>query len=149
LRPVIWKYSAASSKSATLSEASSMLCKYIHLDQKTHQHCCGILKISFPVPVQCTVQYCIVYRYCMPFGLKITDQAACTGMWISVVDPKLFFSDPDPIFVRVLDPDSDPLWIIKSYGSSFGSHHKFSVFHNANNKKAFSWHFKAYFKKIV
>jgi hypothetical protein len=26
------------------------------------------------------------------------------------VDPKLFFSDPDPIFVRVLDPDpkSDP-----------------------------------------
>jgi hypothetical protein len=27
----------------------------------------------------------------------------------SVVDPKLFFSDldPDPIFVRVLDPDPD------------------------------------------
>jgi hypothetical protein len=32
-----------------------------------------------------------------------------TGILISVVDPKLFFSDPDPIFVRVLDPDSDPL----------------------------------------
>jgi hypothetical protein len=26
----------------------------------------------------------------------------------SVVDPKLFFSDPDPICVRVLYPDSDP-----------------------------------------
>jgi hypothetical protein len=28
----------------------------------------------------------------------------------SVVDPKLYFSDPDsdPIFVRVRDPDSDP-----------------------------------------
>jgi hypothetical protein len=26
----------------------------------------------------------------------------------SVVDPKLFFSDPDPIFRRVLDPDPDP-----------------------------------------
>jgi hypothetical protein len=29
------------------------------------------------------------------------------GLWISVVDPKQFFSDPDsdPILVRVLDPD--------------------------------------------
>jgi hypothetical protein len=26
----------------------------------------------------------------------------------SVVDPKLFFSNPDPIFRRVLDPDLDP-----------------------------------------
>jgi hypothetical protein len=25
----------------------------------------------------------------------------------SVVDPKVFFSDPDPIFRRVLDPDPD------------------------------------------
>jgi hypothetical protein len=60
----------------------------------------------------------------------------------SVVDPKLFFSDPEPIFVRVLDPD--PLWLTKSYGSSFESDHRYSFFHNANNKKkkSFSWHFK-------
>jgi hypothetical protein len=34
-----------------------------------------------------------------------------------VVDPRLFFSDPDPIFVQVLDLDSDPdpLWLVKSY----------------------------------
>jgi hypothetical protein len=29
--------------------------------------------------------------------------------YYSVVDPTQFFSDPDPIFVRVLNPDSDPL----------------------------------------
>jgi hypothetical protein len=39
--------------------------------------------------------------------------ATCTIISVnrSVVDSKLFFSDPDPIFVLVLDPgpDSDPL----------------------------------------
>jgi hypothetical protein len=30
------------------------------------------------------------------------------GTSVVDVDPKLFFSDPDPIFVPVLDPDSDP-----------------------------------------
>jgi hypothetical protein len=48
---------------------------------------------------------------------------------ISVVDPKLFFSDPDPIFVRVLDPDSDPdpLWLVKSYGSIFFKCHNYQI----------------------
>jgi hypothetical protein len=27
---------------------------------------------------------------------------------ISVVDPKLFFPDPDPILTLISDPDSDP-----------------------------------------
>jgi hypothetical protein len=60
----------------------------------------------------------------------------------NVVDPKLFLSDPDPIFVRTLDPD--PLFLVKSYryGSSFGSYLCHSLFHNFNNKKAFSWYFK-------
>jgi hypothetical protein len=54
-----------------------------------------------------------------------------------------YFSYPDPIFVRVLDPD--PRWLVKSYVSSFGSDPKYFLFPNANNKKkAFSWHFKAY-----
>jgi hypothetical protein len=57
----------------------------------------------------------------------------------SVVDRKIFFSDLDPIFIRVLDPDPDsdldPLLLVKSYGSSFGSDPKYSLFHNANNKK--------------
>jgi hypothetical protein len=62
----------------------------------------------------------------------------------SVVDPKLFFSDPDPIFIRVLDPDSDPLRLVKSYGSSYGSDPKYSLVDNPNNKKAFSRYFKAF-----
>jgi hypothetical protein len=59
------------------------------------------------------------------------------GLLYSVVDPKLFFSDPDsdPIFVRVLDPDSHPLLLVKSYGSSFRSDPKYSFFHTANDKK--------------
>jgi hypothetical protein len=69
--------------------------------------------------------------------LKVIDPDIAPG---SVLDPKLFSSDPDsdPICVRVLDPDSDPdpLWLIKSYGSSFGSDHKYSFFHNAKNKKS-------------
>jgi hypothetical protein len=27
---------------------------------------------------------------------------------VSVVDPKLFVTDPDPAYQRVTDPDSDP-----------------------------------------
>jgi hypothetical protein len=49
----------------------------------------------------------------------------------SVVDPKLFFSDPDPIFRRVLDPDPDPTWQVKSFGSGI----KHSLFHKAYNFK--------------
>jgi hypothetical protein len=46
-------------------------------------------------------------------------------------------ADPDPIFVRVLDPDSDPdpRWLVKSYRSHFGSDPKYSLLHNANKKK--------------
>jgi hypothetical protein len=53
----------------------------------------------------------------------------------SVVDPKLFFSDPDPIFRRVLDPDSDPSWLVKSFGSSFGSRVSISLFFVSRNTK--------------
>jgi hypothetical protein len=54
------------------------------------------------------------------------------------------FSDPDS--------DLDPLWLVKSYGSSFGfdPKYRYYLFHNANNKKAFSWYFKAYsLKKML
>jgi hypothetical protein len=60
----------------------------------------------------------------------------------SVVDPYryLFFSDPDPISCQVLDPDPkkivmdpDPTSTVKSFGSSFGSDPKHSLFHNAND----------------
>jgi hypothetical protein len=61
----------------------------------------------------------------------------------SVVDPKLFFSDPDPIFRRVLDPDPDPTWLVKSFGSD-PTH---SLFHNANDLKWLFIDFKAYFSK--
>jgi hypothetical protein len=65
----------------------------------------------------------------------------------SVVDPKLFFSDPDPdpIFPRVLDldPDPDPTRLLKS----FGSDPKHSLFHNANDLKSLFIDFKAYFSK--
>jgi hypothetical protein len=46
----------------------------------------------------------LLYRY------RMMNTSTGKG-FCSVVDPKLFFSDPDsdPIFVRVLDPDSDPL----------------------------------------
>ena len=30
------------------------------------------------------------------------------GPYTSVVDPELFFSDPDPTFQDISDPDSDP-----------------------------------------
>ena len=30
-------------------------------------------------------------------------------MHTSVVDPKLFFSDPDPTFQEISDPDPDPI----------------------------------------
>jgi hypothetical protein len=62
-------------------------------------------------------------------------------MFSSVVDPKLFFSDPDPIFRRVLDPD--PTWQVKS----FGSHPKHSLFHNAYDFKWLLIDFKANFSK--
>jgi hypothetical protein len=48
------------------------------------------------------------------------------------------FSDPDPIFRRVLEPDTDPTWLVKSFGSSFGSDPKHALFHNAND---FKWLF--------
>jgi hypothetical protein len=65
----------------------------------------------------------------------------------SVVDPKLFFSDPDPIFRRVFDPDPNPTWLAKSFGSSFGSEPKHSLFHNVNDFKWLFIDFKAYFLK--
>jgi hypothetical protein len=47
-----------------------------------------------------------------PAGYRISEKAGLSGRpdirCISVVDPKLFFSDPGPIFVRVLNPDSYP-----------------------------------------
>jgi hypothetical protein len=52
------------------------------------------------------------------------------------------FSDPDPIFRRVLDPDPKKMLriririlLVKSFGSSFGSDPKHSLFHNANDFK--------------
>jgi hypothetical protein len=65
----------------------------------------------------------------------------------SVVDPKLFFSDPYPIFRRILDQDPDPTWLVKSFGSSFGSDPKHSLFHNANDFKWLFIDFKANFSK--
>jgi hypothetical protein len=61
------------------------------------------------------------------------------------VDPKLFF--PDPIFRRVLDPDLDPTWLVKCFGSSFGSGPLHSLFHNANHFKWLFIDFKANFSK--
>jgi hypothetical protein len=63
----------------------------------------------------------------------------------SVVDPKLFFSDPDPIFHWDLDPD--PTWLVKSFKSSFGSDPKYSLSHNANGFKYLFIDFKASFSK--
>jgi hypothetical protein len=71
----------------------------------------------------------------------------------SVVDPKLFFSDPDPIFRRVLDPDSDPSWLVKSFGSSFGSRVSISLFfcfakhETMRNKKIVSRNFTCFAKQ--
>jgi hypothetical protein len=65
----------------------------------------------------------------------------------SVVDPKLFFSDPDPIFCWDLDPDPDPTWLVKSFGSSFGSDPKYSLSHNSNDFKWLFIDFKASFSK--
>jgi hypothetical protein len=53
----------------------------------------------------------------------------------SVVDPKLFFSDPDP--------DPDPTWLVKSFGSG----PKHSLVHNANDFKWLFIDFKANFSK--
>jgi hypothetical protein len=44
---------------------------------------------------------------------------------------KTIFSDPDPIFRLVLDPE--PTWLVKS----FGSDPKHSLFHNANDLNGF------------
>jgi hypothetical protein len=43
----------------------------------------------------------------------------------SVVDPKLFVTDPDPTFLRVTDPDPT---FKKSSGSGFGSDPKYLLF---------------------
>jgi hypothetical protein len=70
--------------------------------------------------------------------------AFLTVLWIR----NYFFRIPIRIripFVRVLDPD--PLWLIKSYGSSFGSDLNILSFTIPTIKKAISWHFKAYFFK--
>jgi hypothetical protein len=66
----------------------------------------------FNVPVGTVIEMLMTLIW-IQIGLKVP-----TG---SVVDPKLFFSDPDPIFRRVLDPDPDPTWLVKSFESSFGS----------------------------
>jgi hypothetical protein len=47
------------------------------------------------------------------------------------VDPKLFCSDPDPIF----NPDPDPTSLVKCFRSSFGSDPKYSLFHKADDSK--------------
>jgi hypothetical protein len=64
----------------------------------------------------------------------------------SILDPKLFFPHPDPIFRRVLDSVPDPTWLVKSFGSSFGYYPQHSLLHNA---KDFKWlfRFKANFSK--
>jgi hypothetical protein len=59
------------------------------------------------------------------------------------VDPKFIFSDPDPIF----NPDPDPTSLVKSFGSSFGSDPKYSLFHNAGDSKLLFIDFKANFSK--
>ena len=38
----------------------------------------------------------------------ITQPMVGTTPYFSVVDPKLFFSDPDPTFQEILDLDPDP-----------------------------------------
>jgi hypothetical protein len=57
-----------------------------------------------------------------------------------------------PFCVRVLDPDPDsdpdPLWLVKSYGSRFGSDPKYSRFHNANNKKGIFMVFQSILFKV-
>jgi hypothetical protein len=66
---------------------------------------------------------------CADFSMVRNTFRQCCGS-------ELFFSDPDPIFIRVLDPDSDPLRLVKSYGSSYGSDPKYSLVDNPNNKKS-------------
>jgi hypothetical protein len=48
---------------------------------------------------------------------------------ISFVDPNQFFSDPDPSFLGVSDPD--PTWLTKCFWSDA----KYSLTHNANDFK--------------
>jgi hypothetical protein len=55
--------------------------------------------------------------------------------------------DPDPIFRQVLDPDPDPTWLVKSYGSSFGSDPKYSLFQNDNDFKRIFIDFESNFSK--
>ena len=42
------------------------------------------------------------YRYISHFYFRVGHE------FFSVVDPKLFSSDPDPSFQEISDPDSDP-----------------------------------------
>ena len=61
---------------------------------------------SVPVPVDTIPEFIVCYR---PNGLVVVpvpNVCVCS----SVVDPKLFFSDPDPTFQEIPDPDpiSDP-----------------------------------------
>jgi hypothetical protein len=60
-----------------------------------------------------------------------------TLLWIR----NYFFSDPDSIFRRVLDPD--PTWLVESFGSDL----KHSLFHNANDSKWLFLDFEANFSK--
>jgi hypothetical protein len=65
-------------------------------------------------------------------GLHNTLKDNNTGA-ISVMDTKLFFSDPGPIFFWNLYPDLDPTWLAKSSGSGSGSDPKYSRFYIAIN----------------
>jgi hypothetical protein len=87
---------------------------------------CEMMKESF-FPV--IIQYCLGRKHTIFFtmfrtqptpdlsvaklsGLRNTtclySKDVASVLIFSVVDPKLIFSDPDPIFRRVLDPDLDP-----------------------------------------
>jgi hypothetical protein len=81
-------------------------------------------------------------------NITVPVAAHIQNVSISVVDPKLFFSDPDsdPIFVRVLDPDSDPdpLWLVKITDPVSDPTLNILSFPMSTIKKAFSWYFKAY-----
>jgi hypothetical protein len=52
----------------------------------------------------------------------------------SVVDPKLFVTDPDPTFQKVTDPDPT---FKKGSGSGFGSDPKYLLFLQNHNFKIF------------
>jgi hypothetical protein len=101
---------------------------------------CGIVQDHNPV-------LCDIVQDHNPVLCGIVQDHDSVLCGISVVDPKLFFSDPDPIFRRALDPDPDPTWLLKSFGSGFGSDPKHSLFHIANDLKWLFIDFKAYFSK--